>query len=147
MGEVPPETSRTVFRKNKLCNIVACWIYGGIFLRCTDGPMNVKCKKTISFYHLLLVLQKYGEVWILYKVTKNKLKASTFRGISATFLLKIVYLLFAFHKRTMKIERNVIVPYSLYGCKTWSVLLRKVCIQTTFENMVVRNILGLGWRK
>jgi len=44
-------------------------------------------------------------------------------------------------------EENVIVPYVLYGCKLLSILLRKVYIQTTFENMVVRNILGLGWTK
>jgi len=38
-------------------------------------------------------------------------------------------------------------PYALYGCKTFSIILRKVYIQTMFENMVVRNILSLGWRK
>jgi len=39
------------------------------------------------------------------------------------------------------------VPYVLYGCKTWYILLRRVYVQMTFENMVVRNILGLGWRR
>jgi len=34
--EVPFETCRAVSRINKLCNVASCWIYIGIFLRCTD---------------------------------------------------------------------------------------------------------------
>ena len=32
---VPPETCRAVSRYNRLCNFPSCWIYIGIFLRCT----------------------------------------------------------------------------------------------------------------
>jgi hypothetical protein len=34
--EVPPKTCRAVSRYNKLSNVASCWIYIGIFLRCTD---------------------------------------------------------------------------------------------------------------
>jgi hypothetical protein len=33
---VPSETCRAVSR-NKLCNVASCWIYIGMFLRCTDS--------------------------------------------------------------------------------------------------------------
>ena len=35
--EVPAETCIAVSRYNKLCNVASCWIYTGIFLRCTDS--------------------------------------------------------------------------------------------------------------
>jgi hypothetical protein len=36
---VPPEICRAVSRWNKLCNVVSCWIYIGIFLRRWDPRM------------------------------------------------------------------------------------------------------------
>ena len=33
---VSAETCRTVSRLNKLCKVASCWIYIGIYLRCTD---------------------------------------------------------------------------------------------------------------
>jgi len=34
--EVTPETCRAVSRHNKLCKFASCWIYIGMYLRCTD---------------------------------------------------------------------------------------------------------------
>jgi hypothetical protein len=33
---ISPETCRAVSRQNKLCNVASCWMYIGIYLRCTD---------------------------------------------------------------------------------------------------------------
>jgi len=39
-------------------------------------------------------------------------------------------------------EKYVIVPYVLYGCKTLSILLRKLYIQTTFEKYGGEEYIG-----
>jgi len=41
-----------------------------------------------------------------------------------------------------KIYRTVILPFVLYGCKTWSLTLREVRRLRVFENMVLRRICG-----
>jgi hypothetical protein len=38
--------------------------------------------------------------------------------------------------------RTTILPVVLYGCETWSLILREECRQRVFENRVVRRILG-----
>jgi hypothetical protein len=54
----------------------------------------------------------------------------------------------------IKIHRSIILPVVLYGCKTWSLILREECRLRVFENRVLRRIFGLKkdkvigeWRK
>ena len=41
-----------------------------------------------------------------------------------------------------KMYRTVILPVVLYGCETWSLILRKECWLRVFENMMLRRIFG-----
>ena len=41
--EVTPETCRAVFRYNRLCKAASCWIYIGLYLRCTDPWTSKSC--------------------------------------------------------------------------------------------------------
>jgi hypothetical protein len=43
---------------------------------------------------------------------------------------------------TVKIYKTIILPVVLYGCETWSLILRKEHIQGVFENRVLRRIFG-----
>jgi len=43
----------------------------------------------------------------------------------------------------IKIYRTIILPVVLYGCETWSLILRKERKLRVFENMVLRRIFGL----
>ena len=40
------------------------------------------------------------------------------------------------------IYRNIILPIILYGCETWSLILREERKLSVFENMVLRRIFG-----
>ena len=43
-------------------------------------------------------------------------------------------------------EKNyIILPVVLYGCETWSLILREECKLMVFKNMVLRRIFGLKW--
>jgi len=42
----------------------------------------------------------------------------------------------------IKIYRNIILPFVLYGCETWSLTLREEWELRVFENMVLRRIFG-----
>jgi len=42
----------------------------------------------------------------------------------------------------IKIYRNVILPVVLYGCETWSLILREEHRLRVFENRVLRKIFG-----
>jgi len=42
----------------------------------------------------------------------------------------------------IKIYRNLILPFVLYGCETWSLTLREERKLKVFENMVLRRIFG-----
>ena len=42
----------------------------------------------------------------------------------------------------IKIHRIIIVPVVLYGCETWSLILREERRLRVFENMVLRRIFG-----
>jgi len=42
----------------------------------------------------------------------------------------------------MKIYSTVILPVVLYGCETWSIVLREECRLRVFENRVLRRIFG-----
>ena len=42
----------------------------------------------------------------------------------------------------IKINRNIILPLVLYGCKTWSLTLREECMLRVFDNRVLRRIFG-----
>jgi len=44
------------------------------------------------------------------------------------------------------VEKNyIILPVVLYGCETWSLILREECKLMVFKNMVLRRIFGLKW--
>jgi len=54
----------------------------------------------------------------------------------------------------IKIYRNIILPFVLCGCETWSLTLREECRLRVFENRVLRRIfrpnrdeLTGEWRK
>jgi hypothetical protein len=54
----------------------------------------------------------------------------------------------------IKIYKTIILPVVLYGCETWSLMLREEHRLKVFENRVLRRIFGLkrdevtgGWRK
>ena len=43
----------------------------------------------------------------------------------------------------IKIYRTIILPAVLYGCKTWSLILKEEHRLRVFENRVLREYLGL----
>jgi len=45
-------------------------------------------------------------------------------------------------KLKIKIHRTIILPVLLYGCETWSLILREGRKLRVFENMVLRRIFG-----
>ena len=42
----------------------------------------------------------------------------------------------------IKIYRTIILPVVLYGCETWSLILREECRVRVFENRMLRRIFG-----
>jgi len=56
-------------------------------------------------------------------------------------------------KLKIKIYRAAVLPAVLYGCETWSLILRVKHILTVFENRVLRMISGpkreedISWRR
>jgi hypothetical protein len=42
----------------------------------------------------------------------------------------------------IKIYRNIILPFVLYGCETWPLILRMERSLRVFENRVLRRIFG-----
>jgi len=42
----------------------------------------------------------------------------------------------------IKINRTIILPVVLYGCETWSLILREECRLRVFENRVPRRLFG-----
>ena len=42
----------------------------------------------------------------------------------------------------IKVYRTIILPVVLYGCETWSLILREERKLRVFENMVLRRIFG-----
>ena len=42
----------------------------------------------------------------------------------------------------IKIYRNIIFPVAVYGCETWSLILREERRLSVFENRVLRRIFG-----
>jgi hypothetical protein len=42
----------------------------------------------------------------------------------------------------MRIYKSIIMPVVLYGCETWSLILRKEHGLRVFENRVLRRIFG-----
>ena len=47
---------------------------------------------------------------------------------------------FAIKNLKIKIYRTIILPVVLYGCETWSLILREKCRLRVFENRVLRRI-------
>jgi hypothetical protein len=42
----------------------------------------------------------------------------------------------------IRIYKNIILPVVLYGCETWSLILRKEYRLRVFQNVVLRRIFG-----
>jgi len=42
----------------------------------------------------------------------------------------------------IKIYRTIILPVVVYGCQTWSLILREKCRLRVYENGVLRRIFG-----
>jgi hypothetical protein len=42
----------------------------------------------------------------------------------------------------IEIYRTIILPVVLYGCETWSLILREECRLRVFENKLLRRIFG-----
>jgi len=53
--------------------------------------------------------------------------------LSSSFLSKNIQI---------KINRTIILPVVLYGCETWSLILREECRLRVFENRVPRRLFG-----
>jgi hypothetical protein len=55
------------------------------------------------------------------------------------------YFVFQFVSKNIKIEiyRTIMLPVVLYGCETWSLMLREEYRLRVFENRVLRKIFGL----
>jgi hypothetical protein len=49
---------------------------------------------------------------------------------------------FAIQECKIKIYRTIMLPVVLYGCETWSLILREECRVRVFENKVLRRIFG-----
>jgi len=49
---------------------------------------------------------------------------------------------FLFKNLKIKICRTIILPFVLYGCETWSLILREERRLRVFENRVLRRIFG-----
>ena len=49
---------------------------------------------------------------------------------------------FAIQKFKIKIYRTIILPVLLYGCETWSLILREEHRLRVFENRLLRRIFG-----
>jgi hypothetical protein len=45
----------------------------------------------------------------------------------------------------IKIYRNIILPVVLYGCETWSLILREERRLRIFKNRMIRRIFGPEW--
>ena len=54
------------------------------------------------------------------------------------------YFVFSLLSKNLKIKiyRTIILPVVVYGCETWSLILREECRLRVFENRVLRRIFG-----
>ena len=73
---------------------------------------------------------------------KSRLKLGNACYLSVQNLLS--YILLSKNVK-IKIYRTIILPVVLYGCETWSLILRGERGLRMFENRVLRRIFGLEW--
>ena len=52
---------------------------------------------------------------------------------------------FVIQKLKIKVYRTIILPVVLYGCKTWSRILREERRLRVFENRVLRGVFEPKW--
>jgi len=75
--EVPRETCRAVSRCNELCNAASCWMYIGIFVRCTN-PWTLNLSNAfvnhIEQNLLLTGINCSAFNWNMWTLTHNKLE-------------------------------------------------------------------------
>jgi hypothetical protein len=60
----------------------------------------------------------------------------------ATFLPRIFIVLFAIEELKIETYTTITLPFVLYGCETWSIILREKRRFRVFENRVLRKIFG-----
>ena len=58
------------------------------------------------------------------------------------FVIFIIRDLISKHLKT-KIYKTIVLPVVLYGCETWSLILREERRLRVFENRILRQIFGL----
>ena len=75
----------------------------------------------------------------IYEEIKSRLNSE-----NACYHLVQILLSTSLPSKNVKIEiyRTIILPVILYGCGTWSLVLREECRPRVFENKVLRRILG-----
>jgi len=80
--------------------------------------------------------------WRIKILFRKKLRADWSQGVHAIFRCKIFsYSLLSTNIKS-KIHRNIILPFVLCGCETWSFILREGRRLRVFENGVLRRIFG-----
>ena len=91
-----------------------------------------------EFKHLGTTLTNHNSIQ---EEIKSRLKSGNACYYSVQNLL---YSSFLSKNIKIKIYRTVILPVVLYGCETWSLILREERGLRVFENRVLRRILGRG---
>jgi hypothetical protein len=60
----------------------------------------------------------------------------------ATFLFSLLSSHILFKNLKFKIQKNIILPFVLYGCETWSLMLMEEHRLSVLENRVLRRLFG-----
>ena len=95
-----------------------------------------KCLKRVEqFRCLVTTLMNQNSI---HKEIKSRLKVGNASCLVQDLLSSS---LLSKHKK-IKIYRTIIMPVVLYGCETWTLILREECRLRVFENTVLRRIFG-----
>ena len=70
---------------------------------------------------------------------KSRLKQET---ASYHLVQNLLYYTLLSKNIKIKIHKTLVLPLVLYGCVTWSLILREECRLRVFENRVLRRIFG-----
>jgi len=73
------------------------------------------------------------------KEIKSRLKSGNVCYNSAQ---NLIFFQFAIERTKIKVNRNIILPFVLYECETWSLTFRKVLWLKVFQYKVRRRIFG-----
>ena len=79
---------------------------------------------------------------------REEIKSRLKSGYACYYLVQNL-LSFSLLSKNIKIKiltyRTITLPVGLYGCKTWSLMLREVSRLRVFENRVLSRIFGPKW--